>query len=115
VDRFPDTLGALGRADGRDIGGVSLRVLDARDMLDHKLALFAGASAAHPVEEKHYADATRLGRICGRDVAWLPASHFTQTVFSRDTDATCLRCEVSQCAGFPLAQKRAILDVLGYV
>jgi len=115
LDFFPDLRRALTRAQVADVAGVALRVLEAQDILDHKLAILAGASAASPIEEKHYADARRLGTICGREVPPLPDSHLSSTTYSQDIDAACVRCEVSRCAGFPLAPKRAIFDILGYV
>jgi len=115
LDFFPDALRALTRAHVVDVAGVPLRVLDAQDILDHKLAIVAGASTASPIEEKHYVDARRLARVCGREVPPLPASHLSSTTYSQDVDAACARCEVSRCAGFPLAPKRAIVDILGYV
>jgi len=115
VDFLPDALRALNRALKADVAGIPLLVLRAQDILDHKLALLAGASAANPVDEKHYVDARQLGTVCGREVLELPASHRSTTSYSRDIDAACRRCEVSQCAAFPLAPKRAIFDILGYV
>ena len=115
LDFFPDALRALNRAPVRDVAGIPLRVLRAQDILDHKLTLLAGASAGSPIEEKHYVDALQLGTVCGREVPELPASHRSTTTYSQDIDAACRRCEVSQCAAFPLAPKRAIFDILGYV
>ena len=115
LDFFPDTLRALIRAPVVDVAGVPLRLLGADDILAHKLKLLSGASAASPVEEKHYADAQRLGVIRGRDVPTVAASRLAGTAYSRDLDATCSRCQVSRHAGFALAPKRAIFDVLGYV
>jgi hypothetical protein len=115
LDFFPDTLRALSRSSVADVIGVPLRVLPAEDILDHKLALLSSASVERPIEEKHYADAKRLGTVCGRDVPSLPVSLLAGTSFSHDVDETCLRCHVSKGCGFPLASKRAILDILGYV
>jgi hypothetical protein len=36
-------------------------------------------------------------------------------VYSRDLDAACLRCDVSRHADYPLAPKRTIFELLGYV
>jgi hypothetical protein len=115
LDFFPDALRALRRAPVVDVVGVRLRVLEAHDILDHKIAFLSKASAASPADEKHYADAKRLGAICGRDVPTVAASHLASTAYSQDLEETCLRCHVSRRAGFPLAPKRAIFDVLGYV
>ena len=69
LDFFPDTTRSMSRAPVLDVAGIPLRVLDARDILDHKMSLLSNASAAHPGEQKHYADAERLGAMCGRHVA----------------------------------------------
>lgn len=115
LDFFPDSLRALGRASVVVVAGVPLRVLEAHDILDHKIALLSKASADSPVEEKHYADGQRLGMICGRDVPPVTASQLASTVYSQDVDAICARCHVRRHDGFPLAPKREIFDVLGYV
>jgi hypothetical protein len=115
VDVFPDSLRALRRAPAVSIGSYSLRVLDAETLLAHKLRLVSGSSAVNPVEEKHYADVQWLGAICGRVVPSLPASHLVRPAYSHDLEELCLRCQVSRRDGFPLAAKRAIFDVLGYV
>ena len=115
LDFFPDTLHALNRARVVDVAGVPLRVLQAHDILDHKLALLARATAASPIEKKHYVDATRLATICGREVPELPASHLSTPNYSQDVGATCRRCEASQRAAFPLAPKSVIFKILGYV
>jgi hypothetical protein len=115
LDFFPDTLRALTRAAVVVVADVPLRVVEAHDILDHKLKLLSEASAADPVEEKHYADARRLGAICGRGVPPVAASRLIGTVYSRDTDESCIRCQVSRRHGFPLAPKRAVVDILGHV
>jgi len=115
IDFFPDALRALRRASVVAVAGVPLRVLEAHDILDHKMTLLSKASAANPVDEKHHADARRLGAICGRRVPPVPASQLTSTVYSRDTDEACVRCQVSRHSGFPLAPKLAIVDILGHV
>jgi hypothetical protein len=115
LDFFPDARGTLRRASLHVVAGVPLRVLQANDILDHKLALVSNASHASPVDAKHYSDAMLLGTLCGRDVPALDASQLASAVYSQDLDASCIRCQVSQHADFPLASKRAILDVLGYV
>src|SRR6185503_4384256 len=106
---------ALGRAQVTDVAGVPLHVVAVHDILAHKLALLSGASAASPVDEKHYVDAQQLAALCGRYVPPIPASHVVNAHYSRDCNARCPRCEVSQCANFSLAAKSAILDILGYV
>jgi len=115
VDVFPDSLGALARAVAVSIADLSIRMVDAETLLAHKLELLSAASPTSPVDEKHYADARRLGAICGRDVPEPSAASLVRTDYSRDLEAICHRCEASRCAAFPLAPKRAILDILGYV
>ena len=115
VDFFPDSLGALERAPRMAVGSVQLCVVEVDDLLAHKLALLSKASAATPIEEKHYADAQRLGAIRGRAVAPVPRSHFAGTPFSRDLEDSCVLCQLSRSDMFPTASKRAIFDVLGYV
>jgi hypothetical protein len=115
VDFFPDSLGALDRAPLVSVGSVQLRVLQVHDLLAHKLALLSKASAAIPIEQKHYTDAQRLAVICGRAVPPGASSHLTETAFSQNREEVCRRCHASRCDAFPLASKRAIFDVLGYV
>ena len=115
LDFFPDTQRALSRAPVVDIGGVPIRMLGAEDILNHKIQLLSGAFAGSHVEEKHYADAKRLGARCGREVPTIPASQLVSTVYSQDLEEMCSRCETSRSAAFPLAPKAAIFDVLGYV
>ena len=107
LDFFPDASRALSRAHVADVAGHPLRVLEAQDLLAHKLALLSGASAARPVDEKHYLHAQQLAVLCGRDAPALPASHLASTQYSQDVDARCLRCEVSKCESFRLAPKSA--------
>jgi hypothetical protein len=112
VDIFP---GSTERAHPCDVRGTTARVLDLEAILDHKIAVLAGASGQRPVDEKHDTDAVRLGRLCGREIAALPAAVLCREAYSRDTAAACPRCAVSADPAFPLAPKRQILDVLGYV
>lgn len=115
LDVFPDALRALARAHLVQVDGISLRMLDVYDLLEHKIALLSKASAANPVDEKHYVDARRLAAICGRLVPPTPAAHLTTVVYSQDINEVCVRCEASRHTGFPLAPKQRIFDVLGYV
>jgi hypothetical protein len=115
LDIFPDPLGVLGRARVSDVGGVPFRVLEPADILGHKLRLLAQASSDAPVDPKHYVDALQLRAISHRDIPQVPASHLGATVYSRDVNATCARCEASRCESFPLASKQRIFDLLGYV
>lgn len=115
VDVFPDALGALRRAIERDVAGISMLVLEPCDLLEHKLAILARASADHPVDEKHHQDALVLGEICGRSIPAPPASSLRPDTYSQDVDAVCARCETSRSDAFPLASRRQIRGILGYV
>jgi len=115
LDFFPGALAILDRAAVVDIAGVAVRVLGADDILDHKIQLLAKASTQAPVEEKHYADAIRLQVMCRREVHRLASPRVARTAYSRDIHAKCPRCEASRRHAFPLAPKRVILDLLGYV
>lgn len=115
VDVFPAVAGSIERARLFEIAGVPVRVLDPQAILDHKLALLAGATEHRPIDRKHYDDAVLLGRLCGRRVAELPATSLCKVEYSRDPAAPCARCERSVDPRFPLASRQQILDVLGYV
>lgn len=115
IDIFPDSLNALRRAEVMDVAGLHMRVLNASDLLDHKLATLARASAESPVDPKHLDDARRLGALRGEAIPAVTASRLRADEYSRDVDAVCPRCEASRSDAFPLASKQAILDVLGYV
>jgi hypothetical protein len=115
IDIFPDMVGSLQRARPVDLGGMHVRVLDLGAILDHKLAILAGATEQRPVDEKHYRDAVLLGRICERHPPDVPAARLCREEYSRDMNAVCLRCSASFDAAFPLAPKPQIFEVLGYV
>jgi hypothetical protein len=115
VDVFPDSLGLLPGTTSRAVAGHRMRVLDPCALLEHKLALLASASPERPVDEKHYADSVWLADYCGRLVPAVAASVLRQPEYSCDLDMQCPRCEASRHPDFPLAQKRRILAVLGYV
>ena len=115
IDVFPDAARAVGRGRQIDIAGMPVLVLEPIDILAHKMRLLAISSSEAAAEEKHYLDATRLGALCGHDIQPMKASQLVSTAYSTDLAGPCLRCEASQCADFPLASRRAILDVLGYV
>lgn len=115
VDVFPDSLGAVLRARQREVAGVSVLVLELSAVLDHKRVLLAQASASAPVEEKHYRDARLLAALCGLPIPDRPATVLGSTVYSHDLTAVCPRCAASGDQRFPLASKRRIHDILGYV
>ena len=114
IDIFPDTSGTLSRAQCLT-DTLPVLVLDAADILDHKLATLAKSSPIRPEDPKHYEDALRLAAHLGRDVPLTPATHLAAGEFSRDVDIVCDRCTASTSGDFPLADKRAIISLLGYV
>ena len=115
VDVFPDSLALLPRTTPRAIAGLDVRVLEPCALLEHKLALLAGASTERRVDEKHHADAVLLARHCRRQIPAVPAAVLERPRYARAPDATCARCEASRHPGFPLAEKRRILAILGHV
>ena len=84
-------------------------MVTAADLLAHKLQLFA-----KPVDEKHWRDAVALAALCGAPPPPRAAA-LAPDVYSQDLALVCDRCERSRSPDFPLAPKRAIFDLLGYV
>lgn len=115
TDIFPDLAGSLERA--RPVALLRERVLmlDASDMLEHKLKTLAGASTSNLIDEKHYRDAVLLAAICGKSILRVSADVLGRDVYGTDVSGVCDRCARSASAAFPLAPRQAILDVLGYV
>jgi hypothetical protein len=109
VDLFPDLAGAVGRAQRALVGGALLLVITAADLLAHKLALLSKR-----VDEKHWRDAVALAALLGAPSPAQPAE-LAPDVYSQDLALVCDRCERSRAPEFPLADKRAIFDLLGYV
>ncbi len=112
VDIFPDRRGALPRARRRDDGWL---VLDLADILDHKLELLARASAASPIDPKHAADARALSERLRRPPPVVDPAVLCPDVYSQAIDARCERCEAAASAAWPLAPKKRIFELLGYV
>jgi hypothetical protein len=115
VDVFPDALNLIPRTRPRAVAGLDMRVLEPCSLLEHKLTLLAGASTDDRVDEKHYADVVLLAGHCGRPVPAVPASMLGQPQYHRELDTLCSRCDASRHPDFPLAEKRRILAILGYV
>jgi hypothetical protein len=115
VDVFPDLVGFIGKAQPMSVCGQTWLVFDFESMLDHKLLTLAKASERRPVDEKHHRDALLLARLLGRGVPPTPPTSFREDVYSTDLDARCARCEASRDAAFPIAPKRQVFDLLGYV
>lgn len=109
VDIFPDPAGSVPRAIRRDLAGASRLVVTAADLLAHKRALLT-----RPVDEKHWRDAVALAEMLGEPTPPVPPS-LLPDVYSTDPMRVCERCALGRSPDFPLAEKPAILDVLGYV
>jgi hypothetical protein len=115
IDVFPDSLSGLARARRHAASGVPFLVLEPQSILDHKLELLARSSPRVPIEEKHYRDAELLATLCGQRPPERPPFGFAHAVYSQDLTAVCPRCAVSADPRFPLAPKRQVHDILGYV
>lgn len=109
IDIFPDLGGALASAARADVAGLSLFVVSAPDLLAHKLQLLT-----RPADDKHWHDAVALAALCGAPPPPRPAD-LTRDVYCTDLALVCDRCERSRSPDFPIAPKRAIFDLLGYV
>jgi hypothetical protein len=108
VDVFP---GASAGARWAAVGAVPMRVLDARALLAHKLEVLASGA----VDEKHHLDALALAALCGAPAPPPPPTGFRASVYSRDLEGRCERCERSRDPRFPLAPRAEVFAVLGYV
>jgi hypothetical protein len=115
IDVFPDSLGALARAAPADVGGTQVAVVGPGDILDHKLATLEKATPDNLADPKHLEDARRLSAFLQRESPRTPISAVSTPVYSRDIEESCPRCDASRSSAYPLASKRRILDVLGYV
>jgi hypothetical protein len=109
VDVFPDLGGVVKRAQRALVGGALLPVVTAADLLAHKLELLQ-----KPADAKHWRDAVALAALCGATPPPEPP-HLVPDVYSTDLALVCDRCERSSSPDFPLADKHAIFDLLGYV
>ena len=105
VDVFPDLAGSVGRAAPRDDGW---RVVTAADLLAHKRTLLG-----KPVDPKHWRDVVALSAHLGQPLP--PAPSLVADVYCTDLEHACDRCARSAAPDFPLAPKRAIFALLGYV
>jgi hypothetical protein len=104
IDVFPDRAGSVARATVHD----DWRVVTASDLLAHKRTLLG-----KPVDPKHWHDMVALAALCGEPLP--PAPALVPDVYCTDLAYVCARCERSRSPNFPLAPKRAIFDLLGYV
>lgn len=112
IDVFPDLDGVVASASFATLQGVELRVVDPRSILDHKLRTIRGAT--RPIDPKHRRDVAALAAICGTTID-LPIIPEAIESYSQDVDAVCRRCLLSETPALPLAPKREIFAILGYV
>lgn len=115
IDVFPGLECQVRGAATAWVAGIPLPILELEGILDHKLATLARAASDHPVEEKHFHDAVRLGALCGRLVPDVRPERLCKGEYSLDLAARCSRCDASRDTRFPLAPKEQIFEVLGYV
>ena len=115
VDIFPGGRGAIQRAARLSLGGMTVAVLASGDVLAHKLEILGRSTPGRPVDPKHYRDAGILAQLLGRRLPEISEDHLTQDRYETDPTIACHRCAASRNAGFTLAPKAAILDVMGYV
>jgi hypothetical protein len=113
IDVFPDLGDAVARARLHDVAGARWRVVSSADLLTHKLRTLDGATAARPVDVKHWHDAVALAGLHRAPPP--PRRHLGRDVYATDVDLVCDRCARSADPRFALAPKRTILDLLGYV
>jgi hypothetical protein len=109
IDVFPDRPdrgGAIGRA-----RGAPLPLVGPEDLLARKLETLAGDG---PVDPKHHADAVALAAHLGRPAPPTPP-RLAPNVYSTDVDERCRRCAASLDPAFPLAPRRQVFALLGYV
>lgn len=114
IDVFPDHAGAVARATKNVVAGGPRLVVGAADLLAHKRALLARAREGGTVDDKHWEDACALAALCGEPAPPAPAS-MARDVYSTDLGYVCDRCARSASPAFPLADKREIFAILGYV
>src|SRR5271165_2365047 len=100
IDIFPDLEDAIAHAGRVVIGSRSLLIVSAESILEHKRRTLSKASAAQPVDPKHWRDATALAEITGRVLPQLTL-HSEPQVLCTDVDVSCARCELSRTPDFP--------------
>ncbi len=104
IDVFPDRAGCVERATVHD----GWLVVGAADLLAHKRTLLG-----RPVDPKHWRDVVALSAHLGEPLP--PAPPLVPDVYCTDLAYVCDRCARSRSPDFPLADKRAIFELLGYV
>jgi len=88
--------------------------LRAQSILTHKLGTIEKASNESPIDPKHVRDAAALAELCGC-ARGFTTPHTAKAELCVDVEATCPRCEHSASPDFPLAPKRDVFRILGYV
>jgi hypothetical protein len=115
VDIFPDLVGSLARSRDVRIGGHVTRMLALEDILEHELLTISKASPTNTIDPKHAADANALAEALRRSIPAVAHGSLAKDLYGIDADLACRRCELSRRTGFPLAPKREIVKLLGYV
>jgi hypothetical protein len=90
-------------------------VLACDDIFEHKCAILSNACRVRPADVKHYRDALALAQILHRKAPSVTAECLGKATYSTDVTARCVRCELSLDPAFPLAPRRRIFKLLGYV
>lgn len=115
VDIFPDLEGSIGRSTAHALIDQSIFVLSEADILRHKLQTLRESRRDQPVDPKHLDDMRVLAGTLGEATPDFSSLHLQREEFAMDTTQTCARCRESQSSAFPLAPKREVFKVLGYV
>jgi len=114
VDVFPDAENAIAFARFASFGRIDMLVLSPAVIFAHKLRTIGKASSTEPVDPKHVRDARALAALLGRPPA-ASTPYCAPARYCTDLNARCERCERSRTSDFPLAPKREIFVLLGYV
>jgi len=114
IDVFPDAENAIASARFASFGRIDMLVLSPAAILAHKLQTIGKASPVEPVDPKHLRDAQALAALLGLTFE-ASTPFYAPARYCTDLDARCERCERSRTSDFPLAPKREIFALLGYV
>jgi hypothetical protein len=90
-------------------------MLALEDILEHELLTISKASPTNTIDPKHAADANALAEALRRSIPAVAHGSLAKDLYGIDADLACRRCELSRRTGFPLAPKREIVKLLGYV
>jgi hypothetical protein len=116
VDVFPDLVGSIAESSEISLGPHCVRMLSAQRIFEHKLGTLSRASPAKPIDPKHVRDAFALADLLQShaDVPVVAADALAPDVYGGEADASCLRCQLSTHADWPLAPKEQIFETLGW-